>query len=201
MDVVKEENERLKVLLARVSKDYKSLQMHFLDILHQEKTKCTDSTFSSHQEKDDQHEFALLSLSLGINSSTEVRKDETKNRNLSNGCQEDEKFDGEVLSLGLDSCRFDPSSSTENRRNSSSINSFKELKEVEPTETWPPTKLLKTLKSAHDEVILQQNPLKKARVSVRARCDSPTVSIYQTRSIYISEPLYILKMLQTRMLV
>lgn len=176
MDEVKGENERLKLLLARIAKDYQTLQMHFFDILQQEKTRYTD-TASSNQPKDQEPEV-LISLSLGITSiDQEVGKDEKKNSNLSNGRLENEKLSstGE-LSLGLD-CISEPSS-TENMRNASSKNSIaQELKEdQQPTEIWPPNKLLKTVRSGDDEV-LEQGPLKKTRVSVRARCDTPTVSI------------------------
>ncbi|KAG2707253.1 hypothetical protein I3843_05G128100 [Carya illinoinensis] len=175
MDEVKGENERLKLLLARIAKDYQTLQMHFFDILQQEKTRYTD-TASSNQPKDQEPEV-LISLSLGITSiDQEVGKDEKKNSNLSNGRLENEKLSstGE-LSLGLD-CISEPSS-TENMRNASSKNSIaQELKEdQQPTEIWPPNKILKTVRSGDDEV-LEQGPLKKTRVSVRARCDTPTLN-------------------------
>lgn len=167
MGEVKEENERLKMLLGRIAKDYKSLQMHFFDILHQQEAKSAD-TASDHQANE---EPELVSLSLGI-TSTDAKKEEKKNRNSSHG-GEDERLSG-GLSLGLD-CLFERGSK-ENRRASISNNSFDELKEVEPTEVWPPSKITsKTMRSGEDEV-LQQIPSKKARVSVRARCDTPTMN-------------------------
>lgn len=168
MGEVKEENERLRLLLARIAKDYQSLQMHFFDILQQEETRFTDTASSNQQAKE---EPELVSLSLGM-TSTEAKKDDKKNTNLSNG-KEDEKLNGD-LSLGLN-CRFEPSSTEDIRTNANSNNSFEELKVEEPTEIWPPSKILKTMRSGDDE-ILQESPLKKARVSVRARCDTPTVS-------------------------
>jgi hypothetical protein len=177
MDEVKEENERLKMLLARIAKDYQSLKMHFFDILQQEEAKSTTGTASGsdHQAKE---EPELVFLSLGMTSTDQAKKHDKKNSNLSNGGQEDERLNGQ-LSLRLD-CRFEPSSNEDRRSNiASSNNSFEEvLKEDEPTEIWPPGKVLKTARSATgDDEVLQQNPLKKARVSVRARCDTPTVSI------------------------
>ena len=178
MDEVKEENERLKMLLARIAKDYQSLKMHFFDILQQEEAKSTTDTASGsdHQAKE---EPELVSLSLGLASTDQAKKHDKKNSNLSNDGQDNERLNGQ-LSLRLD-CRFEPSSNEADRRNNiaSSNNSFEEvLKEDESTGIWPPSKVLKTARSTTgDDEVLQQNPLKKARVSVRARCDTPTVSI------------------------
>ena len=72
--------------------------------------------------------------------------------------------------------RFEPSSTEHMRNNSCSNNSFEKQKEEEPTEIWPPSKILKTMKSG-DEEVSQQSQVKKTRVSIRARCDTPTVSI------------------------
>lgn len=176
MDEVKEENERLKMLLARIGKDYQSLQMQFYDILQQEEAKSNTDTTSNHQAKE---EPELVSLSLGMTSTDQAKKHENKNSNFSNGGRgrqdQDEELNGQ-LSLRLD-CRFEPSSNEDSRNIASSNNSLEELKEEEPTEIWPPSKILKTARSTGDDEVLQQNPLKKARVSVRARCDTPTVSI------------------------
>ncbi|XP_059446855.1 WRKY transcription factor 72A-like [Corylus avellana] len=176
MDEVKEENERLKMLLARIAKDYQSLKMHFFDILQQEEAKSTTDTTSGSDGHQAKEEPELVSLSLGMTSSDQAKKHDKKNSNLSNGGQEDDERMNGQLSLRLD-CRFEPGSNEDRRIiASSNINSFEEvLKEDEPTEIWPPSKVLKTARSTDDEV-LQQNPLKKARVSVRARCDTPTMN-------------------------
>ncbi|KAK2636321.1 hypothetical protein Ddye_031113 [Dipteronia dyeriana] len=189
MGEVREENERLKLLLAQMLKDYKSLQKNFLYMVKQEEAnkKSTDTIFSStpRRQSTDQEEPGLISLSLGRGSSTEPnKKDEEKNQNL-NG--------GRLLSLGLDlNCRFDqlinsstctqPSDDDEKNKITSSSFHEDQLKEEEPIiETRPPpSKNIKNMRNGggdrEDEQVMEQTHLKKARVSVRARCETPTMN-------------------------
>ncbi|XP_010256569.1 PREDICTED: probable WRKY transcription factor 72 isoform X2 [Nelumbo nucifera] len=168
MGEVREENERLKMILSRIVKDYQSLQMQFYGIVEQEEAKKSGDTAPVDQEIE---EPELVSLSLGRTAS-EPKKDE-KNSNSSKSKEDD---DQEGLSLGLD-CKFEVSkpASTEKASNPSQENSFEEPKEEDAGETWPPSKILKAMRSGDDEVS-QQTHVKKARVSVRARCDTPTMN-------------------------
>nr|WGV38264.1 WRKY [Loropetalum chinense var. rubrum] len=167
MGEVREENQRLKLILSQIVKDYQSLQTHFFDIVKEEAPKRSTNTVPVNQEDE---EPELVSLSLGRISGEPKNKDEEKTSNSSKG--EDYEKLNEGLALRLD-CRFDPAP-TELVKKPSPENSFEEQKE-EPTETWPPSKSLKTVRSGDDE-LLQQTHLKKARVSVRARCDTPTMN-------------------------
>ncbi|KAI3931367.1 hypothetical protein MKX01_040284 [Papaver californicum] len=189
MSQVKQENERLKTTLSKVVKDYQSLQMHFFDIVQQEQTKqkSTDTTAivvlpaSAHHKETDE-EPALISLSLGRSNSAELKKfkdEKTSSSSTSKdgaGNHEDDLNKGLALGLG---CKFEVSNNaapTELVTNQSSENSFEELKEGEVVgEQWPPSKILKTVRSGDDE-LSHQNQVKKARVSVRARCDTPTMN-------------------------
>lgn len=175
MSEVRDENQRLKKYLDRITEEYQTLQMQFFDI-QQRASKSKDVAIASainnynHQNE----ESELVSLSLGSFSSR-PKKDE-KNKNPSQG--KENESDRESLSLGLD-CKYEApksSATTEVRlSNPSPASSLEEVPKEEAGETWPPKKVLKTMRSIEDEVA-QQNPAKKARVSVRARCDTPTVS-------------------------
>ncbi|KAE8124069.1 hypothetical protein FH972_018979 [Carpinus fangiana] len=166
MGEVREENQRLKKHLDRMVKDYQTLQMRFYDIVQQEGR-------NKHQEIEEP-EFNV-SLSLGrVPSDT---KKEEKNMMVSSTQLKDDENDHEQaakedLSLGLD-CKFDLSKSRElieSLRNPSPFNSTSEEAKEEAA-----GRALKTIRSTGDDEISQQNPVKKARVSVRARCDTPTV--------------------------
>lgn len=167
MGEVREENERLKMMLQQVEKDYQSLKLRFFDILRQETCKKpADSAPSS----DETEEPELVSLCLGRTPS-EPKRDE-KTSNSSKSSRENEELKAS-LTLGFES-KFQ--TSTELVSNPSPENSLEDLaKEDEAAgETWPPSKVLK--RNADDEVA-QQNNVKRARVCVRARCDTPTVSV------------------------
>ncbi|GLT58587.1 hypothetical protein SLA2020_314670 [Shorea laevis] len=165
MGEVREENKRLKTCLNQIMRDYQNLQMQFYNIVHQEKKKSAEKGDNNHCQEAEEPE--LVSLTLG-RSATDSKKDE-KNKTSNEG--------KEGLTLGLD-CKFDVSKSdVENEvslPNQSPTNSSEDPKK-EAAETWPPSKILKTMRNGDDEV-LQQNPVKKARVCVRARCDTPTMN-------------------------
>ncbi|KAF3783037.1 putative WRKY transcription factor 61 [Nymphaea thermarum] len=169
MGEVKEENERLKIILSRIMKDYQALQTHFFEIIQQEDSskKPVEGTAAMTSSDHETEEAELVSLSLG-NSSAAMHKKEEK----ANSSKTSSKKGGEIrdhslnsgLSLGL-GCRFEESPE----------NSSEEPKEEDQVaEGWPPTKLLKASRGAEEDVS-QPAQAKKARVSVRARCDTPTM--------------------------
>lgn len=186
MGEIRAENEKLKLLLAQMAKDFQALQSHFLDILQQEEAKKSKDTISTHHDQENEELDELVSLSLGRSSAESKKDDKRICNNLSDGHEKNNK-EGLALGLELDSSRFELSSNSresEKNRPSSATTTCEQLKEEELTEIWPPSKInLKTKRSDdHEEEVLQQAQRKKARVSVRARCDTPTVSIYQLLS-------------------
>lgn len=188
MGEVREENQKLKMYLERIMKEYKKLQMQFYDIVQQEEkmsttTPTTDqaSNKNIHQETDDDQSELAVSLSLGSFSSNIPKRVEEKNTTRSHGKEATDHQQvlnkEDSLSLGLE-YKFElasKSSATEGPLSNPSPASSSEEPKEDAGETWPPQKSLKTTRGADDEVS-QQNPVKKARVSVRARCDTPTVS-------------------------
>ncbi|XP_043723681.1 WRKY transcription factor 72A-like [Telopea speciosissima] len=165
MGKVKEENEILKMTLSKIMKEYRSLQMHLTNMVQQETKRSTDTTPTNQEIEEPE-----ISLSLGRISS-EPKKE--KSSNSSNDNKEDQQLK-EGLALRLD-CKFEESSNP--LMISSPETSFEEPKKEEPVgETWPPSKILKTMRSAEDDEASQQTQVKKARVSVRARCDTPTMN-------------------------
>lgn len=121
MGGVREENQRLKMYLDRIMKDYKTLQMQFYGIVQQEAKKSTTTSEAiskiNHQETDQETE--LISLRLGRFSSANCsKKDENKNKASShdhNNGKETSTSDHhpveQGLALGLD-CKFEPSKSS-----------------------------------------------------------------------------------------
>ncbi|KAL1173343.1 hypothetical protein V6Z11_A05G406200 [Gossypium hirsutum] len=165
MGEVMEENERLKKMLEKIQENYKSLQLSFFEILQQgavKKSKCS-SISSDHNDEPVVVEPELVSLSLGRTTPMESVKDEKTTSSIKS------KDDPEIkagLTLGLDS-KFQLSSPQKSSED--------QVKEDDgAAETWPPNKIQKTTSRNGDED--QQNHVKRARVSVRARCDAPTMN-------------------------
>lgn len=172
MGEVMEENQRLKTCLNRILNDYRTLQMQFHNIAEQETKDSSD-----HKVKSDDNqeiiieESELVSLSLGrLPRNNEAAK--VSNKPLK------EEEDKEGLALGLE-CKFETSksgSTTEHLANQSPTNSVEVPKEEAAGESWLPSKGNKTSRDIGDDEVSQQNPAKKARVCVRARCDTPTMN-------------------------
>ncbi|KAK7340509.1 hypothetical protein VNO77_21215 [Canavalia gladiata] len=160
MGEVKEENERLKMMLEQVEKDYHTLQLRFFDILN----KGVTNSSTSHDETE---EPELVSLCLG--RSPKEPKKEARNGN-SNKPREKEDVEAN-LTLGLLDCKHELSMDAVSD-NLSPFNSSDEPKEAEAEGALPTNKSPKVI----NDDISDQIPAKRARVSVRARCDTPTMN-------------------------
>ncbi|KAI3467385.1 hypothetical protein Pfo_024048 [Paulownia fortunei] len=168
MDEVREENERLKLTLSQIMKDYHSLKMQFNDIIQEDQPKKS-TNLAPMAASDDESEF--FSLSLGRFSGDSRREEKKTNYNESKN-QENGKLDG--LELGLD-WKFHLGNSTEVSKNLRPENSSDESKEEGNNDVRASHKSPKTSRSGDDE-IFQHNPLKKPRVSVRAVCNTQTTN-------------------------
>lgn len=168
MGEVRDENERLKTMLERVEKDYKSLQLRFFDILQQQQEPSRKPVTHDHDSSPSNEktvmEPELVSLCLGINPS-ETKKEEK----ISKSNREEEELKASLRLELVTSSHISPDSSCGEEPKD------QHKKEATAGETCPPSKMLKTMRNGDDEAS-QQNPVKRARVSVRARCDTPTVS-------------------------
>ncbi|GLT35386.1 hypothetical protein SLA2020_098440 [Shorea laevis] len=175
MGEVREENKRLKMMIEQIEKDYKSLQLRFLDVRQKgaSKRSSTDS-LPSHDQNDESPESELVSLSLGRRSSTptEPKRDGRTSNSGSRNTKEDDRQLKASLTLGLDP-KFQLS--TEVVSNPSPKNSAAEGKEEDAEQAWPPSKIPKNTKNG-DEEVAQASHVKRVRVSVRARCDAPTMN-------------------------
>lgn len=186
MDQVMEENQRLKLYLDRILDDYRTLQTQYRDVIQHDQAKRS-SHDHDHKQESDHHE--LIDLSLGMSSSDRSTKDEHHHRikmPLTTNGGADNK---QGLTLGLD-CRFNVSEKLiepevdqlrPSSINPSRENSLEESKEEGAETMWPPKTNMKNVRddggSGGDAEISQQNPAKRARVSVRVRCDTPTVRL------------------------
>ncbi|KAJ4757219.1 hypothetical protein LUZ62_067594 [Rhynchospora pubera] len=178
MGEVREENDKLKNLLTRIVDDYRSLQTHYFEIVQQEKGKTVkEASPATTPPKDIEEEQELVSLSLGSTILPGgLNKREEKSCIEINGNKEDNKNEEENLKLALDYKFEGPGSKSEaNVLSLSSDNSFEDTKDEEPGEPWPPSKIMKNFRAGDDD-LSQQPQVKKARVSVRARCDAPTMN-------------------------
>ncbi|CAJ1828322.1 unnamed protein product [Sphenostylis stenocarpa] len=165
MGEVKEENERLKKMLETVEKDYQSLQLRFFDILHKDDSKkgVVDSS-NSHDHQSEESEF--VSLCLGRS-----RTESKKGARIGDSNKAKEKDVGPNLTLGLDSKHL---LAMEVVSDFSPMNISEEPKETDAEGTLSTSQSAKVINVNED--ISNQMPAKRARVSVRARCDSPTMN-------------------------
>ncbi|KAK6155117.1 hypothetical protein DH2020_009365 [Rehmannia glutinosa] len=165
MTGVREENMRLKTLLQRIEKDYKDLQMQFMDIFQQESKKNNGSPISNTNGDDQEQE--LVSLRLGT-SPKETKKENI--HNLTKIARENDVFE---LGLGHNPKRLKTDDGALGK-NSGPDNNYVLTGKKEENQKWGQNKGLKTERSGDEE--LCQTSVKRARVCVRARCDTPTMN-------------------------
>lgn len=178
MREMKEENEKLKVMLEHIESDYKSLRLRFVNKVQQKssakpvrdnKNDHLSAEFLSSSEQE--REFVSLSLGRrGSNSpSDSIDNKEEKTKFISLGAkEEDEELTNVDLTLGPNVGLAKDNSIISSLENSSS--------EEAPAMNKVTGK--RSLLSGDTDDNGQQNLAKRARVCVRARCDTLTVSLY-----------------------
>ncbi|KAF8021510.1 hypothetical protein BT93_G1833 [Corymbia citriodora subsp. variegata] len=169
MGLVREENQRLKSILSKIVKDYQSLQHQFFEVVQEEKkvemAPSPNKLLLPHSQENNE-EAELLSLTLGLSSSRLKTDGERKNilTTQSESAKNGNSDLKQELSLG----------SYNGKITSCDRESLKDTKEGEILKIWPPSKVLKTVRS-DDEQVMEQTQSKRARVCVRVRCDAPTM--------------------------
>ncbi|MED6158332.1 WRKY transcription factor [Stylosanthes scabra] len=157
----KEENGRLKMIIERVEENHHSLQLQFFDILHKEASKevVTDSDLATNTSGDGaEEEHELVSLCLGRNPGKNNKDAARIGNNSDKVNKENGELEKAYLTLGLDSKAVLPKDSAE-----ATLSSIRQKYQM------------KVKNSSNDESS-DQIPAKRARVCVRARCDSPTMN-------------------------
>ncbi|XP_066376385.1 WRKY transcription factor 72A-like [Miscanthus floridulus] len=184
MGEVREENKRLKTMLSRIVEDYRSLQLHFHDVLQKGQAKKLADPSTIMPTGIEEPEF--VSLSLG--TSTSMHKKEEKNSAAEGKGREDfMSIKEEGLSLGLSAykdgatnniAKIQPDVMTLSPEVSSEDAKDDTMEAAD--QQWQPSKTQKiNLRNVGTEPEDDIGPLpqaKKARVSVRARCDAPTMN-------------------------
>ncbi|XP_048545666.1 WRKY transcription factor 72B-like isoform X1 [Triticum urartu] len=180
MGEVRKENERLKMMLSRMVEDHRSLQKQF-DVLHQQgRGKNLAVGSPDHTSPVDGPGFVSLRLGTSAvmsrqNMGEEI-KDSTNNPDgkgiflgLSSACGAvGARTDGSETKVRPDVVTLSPRGSSEGEA-------------AETTTSAAASKMAKnpriTVSGAETEEEVARQPLaKKARVSVRARCDTPTMN-------------------------
>jgi hypothetical protein len=190
MGEVREENERLKTLLSRIVSDYQTLQTHFLDVVKVREQAAKAKKLlpaepapapapAAPPVADDADTNDLVSLSLGTRANSGAgRKKGHERSSSSSGTADDSQ-----LSLGLGFAR--PSADEDKAGSEASARPVLNLSSDSSSADQDTAKvsgeadvcrsgeMRKSPCGGVDDEVQQQ--AKKARVSVRAKCDTPTV--------------------------
>ncbi|CAI0453551.1 unnamed protein product [Linum tenue] len=196
MGEVREENERLKLTLDKMMRDYSSLRRNFLDFLGNQATATASSSskmLAAAVDRDDQE----LSLCLGSGAGTKEDRIHEKSSSTStttttssgNSKEEEVKAGSCSLTLGrgltmdhhhakfpVDNlgCSLDHNTNINPRGDDESVKEDKAA-----AETWDPSKApAKRVHSTEDDSSYpdDKTQAKRARVCVRARCQTPTMN-------------------------
>ncbi|KAM3207346.1 hypothetical protein ACQJBY_062522 [Aegilops geniculata] len=163
MGEVRKENERLKTMLSRMVEDHRSLQKQF-DVLHQQgrgknlAVGSPEHTSPAGGVKDPGFISLRLGRSAGTSKHNNMGEEIKGNTNKLYDRVVGARTDGNEMKVRPDVVALSPGGSSEE----------------EATETTTTTKNPRSTDAEDD--VAQQPLAKKARVSVRARCDTPTMN-------------------------
>ncbi|XP_021733795.1 probable WRKY transcription factor 61 [Chenopodium quinoa] len=182
---VMEENQRLKQYLNQMMNDYQMLQSKFYEISQQDskqlkamaatpppppRASCDDE---EEEEEEEEADKDLVFLSLGRSPSLDSKKGYTNSKLSSpsklatnHSKNVDMEANERSLDLGLE-CKFKASSTMDHHQNLNGTKDGEALKSNNVTSGG---------NSNGDDELVHQPPMKKARVSVRVRCDTPTMN-------------------------
>ncbi|GLJ17779.1 hypothetical protein SUGI_0310400 [Cryptomeria japonica] len=173
MGQMKEENKKLKLALSEIMNNYQNLQVHLLTIMQQEKQKENNPQPEETPKESEkwEEESEMVALSLGTNFfATKAAKEETLGGESgkevvhnTKGPQEDLK--GFNLSLAF---KDEEETRKENKGRSVSPTTSQAKSEEEMMRSY---KALKTLGENSEAA----PTIRKARVSVRVRCQAPVM--------------------------
>lgn len=153
MAIAREENARLKTLLQRVERDYEALQLRFVSVFQQDQSK-----------------------KIELSPITSIRTEEEISADHDGDDREDEVLVS--LRLGTSTSPRTETHKKEESRLRNIVNpgpdNCSSTAKKENDRASPGKAVLKTERSGDEEV--SQTSVKRARVCVRARCDTPTVS-------------------------
>ncbi|XP_016490249.1 putative WRKY transcription factor 72 [Nicotiana tabacum] len=174
------ENARLRVLLEQIRKDYNSLQTRFSNICQPDHKRSVSPTCTTENVAEEEYELVSLRLGRSPSRNEQYKKDDKRRHS----CQ---SSDG--LKLGLDYNNEVPKSDPMKLHTDPSPDKVLETKTVDARESGPASEVDRTMrrddnevsqprpsvKRAGDDEVSQPN-VKRARVSVRTKCDYPTIN-------------------------
>ncbi|EOA34834.1 hypothetical protein CARUB_v10022409mg [Capsella rubella] len=175
VEKVREENEKLKLLLSTILNNYNSLQMQVSEVIRQQQGASTELDVDHDHDKDNDDLGVDISLRLGRSPEQTVSKREEKFDKVSDDNEEGTRKKRSALALGFQ---------IQNCEDSTSKLDYlcRQVKNVNNAENKcvSSRKDVKTARNEnHHQDVLEEHDqaiLKKTRVCVKAACEDPSIN-------------------------